>query len=233
MNCEEFEELSGAYAIGALTEEERVDAEAHLAGCDKHREVAALTAVANSLALASPSMEPPARLKSRLMEAIGAGAPEQARTQVERPRAPRRSVAEAIRGWFGNARLGFGMAAALSVVVAALLVWNVSLQGGRDSNALVVDMTGQVSGQLVYVKEKQIAVMDLHGLEDLPSDKVYEVWALSDGRATPLGIFLPTNGEVDASLRFDASQYDTIAVTVEDAPGVDQPTTDPITLGEL
>ena len=232
MNCEEFEELSGAYAIGALTQGERIAADAHLSGCDKHPDVAALTAAANSLALAAPQMEPPEHLKSRLMDAIRAEATGSER-QAEQAKAPRRGFGEVIRSWFGNTRLGYGMAAALSIVVAALLVWNVSLQGSGGSNTQVIELTGQASGQVLYFEEKQVAVMDLQGLDDLPADKVYEVWALSDGQATALGVIVPTNGTARASMQFDATGYDTIAVTIESAPGAEQPTTAPITAGEL
>ena len=33
MTCEEFEELSGAYALEAVTPAEREEAQAHLSGC--------------------------------------------------------------------------------------------------------------------------------------------------------------------------------------------------------
>jgi len=35
MTCEEFEELSGAYVLGAVTPAEREAARVHLAGCAK------------------------------------------------------------------------------------------------------------------------------------------------------------------------------------------------------
>lgn len=232
MNCEEFEDLSGAYAIGALPDDEHARASAHLDTCEKHPQVRELMAVAGSLALAAPAVDPPPALKSRLMDAVRA----EARPSVEaaREESRRGGLFDAIKGWFGNARLGYGLAAAMTVLVVGLLAWNVSLQdddGG--ASAVVVQMTGQVTGEVVYLPEKKIAVMDLHGLEELPSDKVYEVWALQDGQATPLGVIFPANGSVNASMQFDATGYDTIAVTIEDAPGADQPTTDPITAGEL
>ena len=39
MNCEEIEELAGAYALGALPEAERAAVSAHLATCDTHPEM--------------------------------------------------------------------------------------------------------------------------------------------------------------------------------------------------
>jgi anti-sigma-K factor RskA len=231
VNCEEFEEMSGAYAIGALPEEEHARAAAHLATCEKHPEMGELQAVADSLALAAPAADPPAALKSRLMDVIHADV---AAPVLGAQRDQRGSFLEAIKSWFGNARLGYGLAAAMTVLVVGLLAWNVSLQNDEPSaTTVVVQMTGQASGEVVYLADKKIAVMDLHGLDELPSDKVYEVWALRDGHATSLGVIFPANGSVNASMQFDATGFDMIAVTIEDAPGVDQPTTDPISSGEL
>jgi len=232
VNCEEFEELSGAYAIGALPDDERLDADGHLASCEKHPEVAELFAVANSLALAAPEMEPPVRLKARLMEAIAESEPVQQRSAPIRT--PRRSLGEIISGWFRNARLGYGLAAAMTVLVVGLLAWNVSLQSEDDSGStFVIQMTGQIGGEVVYEADQKVVFMKLQGVDQLPPDKVYEVWGLDDGRATALGVVAPTNGEVKAAMEFDADTYDAIAVTIEQAPGVDQPTTDPISFGEL
>src|ERR1700674_5285058 len=72
MNCEEIEDLAGAYAFGALPEVQRAAMAAHLASCDRHPEMGELEAVAASLALAAEEMEPPPALKSWLMEAIQA-----------------------------------------------------------------------------------------------------------------------------------------------------------------
>ena len=52
MNCEEVRELSGAYALGALSPEELREVEAHLAECNLHEEMAALRATAALLAFA-------------------------------------------------------------------------------------------------------------------------------------------------------------------------------------
>jgi anti-sigma-K factor RskA len=230
VNCDEFEELAGAYALGALTNDERIAAEAHLASCDKHPQTRDLLAVSGSLALASPELDPPAELKSRLMDAVRA---DSAETDVPPSEAPRRGLFDPVRRWFAGARLGYALAAAMTFVVIGLLAWNISLQT-RDSgdDAVVVQMTGQASGQVVYAVDDKVAFMRLQGLADLPSDKVYEVWALTDGTATPLGIVVPTDGEAKAAIEFDASLYDQIAVTIEQAPGVNQPTTDPITISQ-
>jgi anti-sigma-K factor RskA len=231
MNCDEFEELAGAYAIGALTEEERVMAEEHLASCDKHPELARLQGVARSLAFAAPEMDPPATLKARLMDAIRAEAGPAPAAQPAPP-ARRRGLAEVISGWFSNPRTGYALAGVMSVLVAALVVWNVSLQG-EESNQLVVQLSGEATGQLIYLKDQQLAVMELQGLDDLPAGKVYEAWAITGTVASPIGTFTSSGGQASTALAFDRSAVDVVGITIEDAPGAQAPSMAPIITGEF
>ena len=69
MNCDEVEDILGAYALDALPGELSADVTAHLATCSKHPEAAELRAVAGALAFAAPEAQPSAALKTRLLEA--------------------------------------------------------------------------------------------------------------------------------------------------------------------
>ena len=63
--------LAGAYALGALSDAERVEFEAYLATSEEARaEVAALTDTAVELGLAATPVQPPASLKRSLMAQI-------------------------------------------------------------------------------------------------------------------------------------------------------------------
>jgi anti-sigma factor RsiW len=71
MTCTEFEELSGAYVLDAITAEEHEEAEAHLAQCTNCTHVMQeLRPVADLLPLAVPQIEPPAQLKERILASI-------------------------------------------------------------------------------------------------------------------------------------------------------------------
>ena len=70
MTCEQFEEMAGAYAIGALPRDEMSAAAEHLAACEKHPEVRELQLVVARLGSAAPDVEPPPALKARLMDVI-------------------------------------------------------------------------------------------------------------------------------------------------------------------
>lgn len=76
--CRQWKESLGAYALGQLSEQERVALEAHLEGCAACRaEAASLGAVARMLPHADPAHfgpapEPPADLGKRIAATIGA-----------------------------------------------------------------------------------------------------------------------------------------------------------------
>jgi anti-sigma-K factor RskA len=226
MNCDEIEELAATYALGALPEAEHAAVSAHLATCGRHPEMRELEAVAASLALAADEIEPPPALKTRLMNAIRAETP--AATRTGPVSEPRRRLGDTIRGWFASPRLGYGLSAALAVAVVGLLAWNITLQGGSSDN-VVVNISGSATGHVIYLKNEGLAVMDVRGLPVLPSSKVYEVWSLASGKATRLGLLNTTaSGEASASMPFNGSGVDQVAVTVEQAPGVEQPTSQPV-----
>ena len=71
MTCEEFEELSGAYALEAVMPAEREAAQAHLAACAAcARRLQELRAVVELLPYSAQQVNPPASMKDRLFEAI-------------------------------------------------------------------------------------------------------------------------------------------------------------------
>ena len=71
MTCKEFEELSGAFVLGAVTTEERVAAQLHLAQCKAcARLYQELRSVVSLLPLSIPQVTPPATLEARVLEAI-------------------------------------------------------------------------------------------------------------------------------------------------------------------
>ncbi|HET8911871.1 MAG TPA: anti-sigma factor [Ktedonobacteraceae bacterium] len=75
MTCQEFEELSGAYALGATTPEENLAAEAHLADCHRCTKLLReLQDVVNLLPLTVPDVEPSPQLRNRILSSIEAEA---------------------------------------------------------------------------------------------------------------------------------------------------------------
>lgn len=229
MNCDEVEELAGAYALYALPPDELEAVQAHLARCSKHADIAEFVAVAAAIALQAPEMEPPPRLRDRLMAAV----------RAEAPRLP--SVAQGegfldrLMHWFSGRNTGWALAGGLAVLVVALAGWNASLQSSGD-DFTVTQLSGAegVTGRVVYIEDESVAVMTVEGLQTLPADSTYQVWAISSGTPEGIGFLSPTGaGETIGAIEADLSGADQVAVTIEPAGGSLLPTTEPVLAGDL
>ena len=73
LTCDEVREMAGAFVLGALTPADDAAVRAHLASCnDAHAEIDELGGVLPALAESVPVVEPPDRLKARIMTAAAA-----------------------------------------------------------------------------------------------------------------------------------------------------------------
>jgi len=226
MNCDEVEDLIGAYVLGALPAESLSDIGEHLATCANHPEAAELQTVAAALAFAAPEADPSPALKTRLMAAV----------RAERPAPVRATPSANPLVWLlrlMQTRLApYTLAAGLAVALVTLLLTN-SDDGGET---VVKDFTdgGQARGQLVYIPDSDLAVVQAHGLEELPADKTYQVWVLRGDEPASIGFLEdPSRGEVVTTLGVDLSGADAVAVTVEPRGGSPLPTTPPVLQARL
>ena len=233
MNCQEIEELTGAYALQALPHDMMREVEAHLASCSAHPDIAGLRAVALSLAGAASEKEPPPTLQARIMEAVRqetAGG-----TEAVAPGAPTAWLLP----WFRPRFALYVLAAVLVAAVVALLTWNVLLQvsiDGGDDITFVRTLTdsGVARGRIVYIQEEGIALLTVEGLAPLSAEKTYQVWAISGDRPTGIGLFNASeSGEASAVIEADLSGAEIVAITIEPAGGSLQPTTELILKAEI
>jgi anti-sigma-K factor RskA len=143
MTCDEFEELSGAYALDAVTPAERQAAQAHLATCAKcSRLVQELSAAASVLPLTAPQVSPSPELKEQVMQAIRATQQEPGRRIPFPPRPPLRPPrhpAARRAGW--ATPLLVAAIALLLLAVGGMTTWNFSL---RASNAQLSSQISQL-----------------------------------------------------------------------------------------
>ena len=224
MNCDEVRELAGAYALDALPEEERQQVDEHLRSCDLHDELAALRATALGLAVAAPEREPPAELLARIIAA--ALAPERSEQRFsDVPTSGRRSPLPWLRR--------HALAAALAALVVVLGAWNVALQFGDSGGTETFVHLYRAENGLWLRVETQLgephAGVALGGLERLPADQTYQLWAVRDGRWLSVGTFnANVEGRWQGDFDFALQSGDEIAVTVESAGGSERPTSDPL-----
>ena len=103
MSHDEAMELSGLYALDALTPDEKAEVDAHLASCAMdHSEFEQLGGVAPALASLAEPVGAPAALKRRVLEAYAADQPAAADVvaPARRPQAP---------NWMGWAAAGIAV----------------------------------------------------------------------------------------------------------------------------
>jgi len=214
MTHDELRDLSGGYALGALSEADRRAFEAHVATCPEcTEEVRGFAAVASGLAASVPQVDPPAALRDRVLRAAVAGP----------PRAIAGEAPSSRRGVFAF------LSAAAALVALALGLYAQSLQQRirvlEEELRLASARTADVQRQLVQYKVASdraseiraiLAAPDLrridlagqkaapgasgrafwsptHGLvvafDSLPptaADRVYQLWVIPPGSTVPI-----------------------------------------------
>jgi anti-sigma-K factor RskA len=102
----------------------------------------------------------------------------------------------------------------------------------RSTVPLLANVDGNNSSTATLVWSENIgeSVLLVNGLEQLPDDKVYELWYI-DGDGSPIsaGLFnIPDSGHTYSVLEGEMTAGATVGVTVEPAGGSEQPTTEPV-----
>jgi len=255
VNCDEVDELLGTFALDALPPDEAAAVRAHLDSCaDQASQAQELIAVASGLAAVPDAVDPPARLRGRIITAVAtmaqdsaersatlvasAGDAHGARQSVQ----PRQAEARIIR--FPR-RTSLPWAALAAVFIGAfigLVAWNVVLQmsSGDDVQRLAERASSvaplqphgvEGSGVVILYKDEKKALVVGDGLRTLDvASNTYQLWAIdSSGAPKSLGFMQAgADGHVLAVVPFDPAVAGTLAVTIEPAGGRPQPTSPPI-----
>ena len=236
INCNQAEELLGAYVLEALSEDETRRMDEHLESCAEHTAtVAELRRTRSLLALAVDEAQAPAELRLRIMHASEAGpiadrppaTPIFDRQRSRQVRGLRRWTLRPIHGAIAAAlvlALGLGgLGGYLLSQAGQPIAYN--LQGAASS-------APGATGRLVYFKDRKQAVLTVTGLPRLAAGHVYEIWLIRSGVPVDEGISAGADGKLGVQLSADLSQFDELAITIE--PGEQQlPTTTPILIGHL
>jgi anti-sigma-K factor RskA len=234
MERAEIHELSAAYALDALDPAERDAYEEHLTRCAECREaVAAFQDVAADLAYEVDAPAPPPALRSRIL----AEARSESSNVVALPR----------RRWLVPVT---GAAAAVAGVAAlALAFWAADLSQQLDDQRAALHLSEEAVAVFAEPDTKRIPldgaegvlVVDddtgegwlvLRGLESAPSAKTYEAWVIEDGEAVAAGLFGGGGVSTVVPLTVPVPDGAVVAVTLEEAGGVEQPTQDPLFVTE-
>jgi anti-sigma-K factor RskA len=234
MERAEIHELSAAYALDALEGKDLEAFEEHLARCAECREnVTTFQRVAAELAYDVDAPEPPAGLRDRILD----------RAAAERPKV----VALPRRRWALPVAATAAVAAGIAAV--ALAFWAADLSQQVDelqadqhqaNEALIALIDPSAShyaldganGVLVVDNETGEGKLVISGLASAPSDKTYEAWVIEGEQAAPAGLFSGGEDQTVVPLSVPVPEGAIVAVTVEQAGGVDQPTQQPFITSE-
>jgi anti-sigma-K factor RskA len=233
MERADIHELSAAYALDALDASELEAFEEHLSRCPECREnVASFQAAAAELAYDADAPAPSPVLRNRILTQAASERPYDAAAPPRRRRGLPVAATAAVAAGCAALALAF-WAADLSRQVDDLQ----ARQHSADEVALMlanpnaerVPLDG-ANGVLVVDEETQEGHLLVFGLEAAPAEHTYEAWVIPrDGEAVPAGLFsgggeratvVPLNAPVPAGA--------IVAVTVEQAGGVDRSEQQPI-----
>ena len=229
---ERFDDLKGAYALGALSESERREFEGLLAAHPElQSEVDDLVSIAHLLALAPQEQDPSPELRRNLLSSIGDASDD---TVIEA--LPQRGADS--RRFFGpGGFIAAAFAATAALAVVGLFLWNASLRGeiedlqGTLETRQTYELQGSgpaenARGEVVEVGDGR-AILLAENLSPTPEGEVYEVWLMRSGVPEPDGLFQPRN-EGDAATPIEGSikGAEAVAVTVEPSGGSPAPTSD-------
>lgn len=224
------------YALDALGGQELMPFTEHLRTCAIcPGAVAEFRTTAAQLSFAAESMAPSPELRARILGAVAAEASAERKQRV--PMAPtplplRRRTPQI-----------YALAAILLLALGlGQLAWNLTLQRNLQQTRaelsqaqgelastrwqLAAAQSGQtITGEMVYLRERQQAVLVVNGLPALQANQVYEVWLVNEGSApVPQTVFLTSTTAIQANL----DQYQKIAITIEPGPRGSTAPTSPI-----
>jgi anti-sigma-K factor RskA len=219
---EPYRDDLAAYALGALEEDEAAELRRHLDVCEECREhLRWLQPAVDVLPRTVPQVEPPPRLRKRMMATVRAESREATRADARSSRRP---------GW--GALL---MRPATAVAAAALLI--VGALGGYllhspTQRSSVVAARGTpaaptASGSLE--RQGGVAILHVEGMPALAGDQVYETWVKRGDTVEPSSVFtLRRNRTGDAAIPVSLEGADAVLVTREPSGGSPQPTSPPV-----
>lgn len=245
MSTAELHTLTGAYALHALPEGERLAFERHLGACEAcAQEVRELSATAARLGLAVSAV-PPHAMRGRVLREI---------TTVRQEAPPHGRNA---RAGTSPGRAGRWSSYALAACVAAaaafggVAVWqNQAAQDARqealqarqqneelaqvlaapDARTGSEALEGGARGTVVVSQSVNRAVFLASGLARPPAGKVYQLWFDDDGSMRPAGLMDPSTTKDTVLLDGPVDGASGVGITVEPAGGSKQPTAQPLAL---
>ena len=242
---------AGAWALGALPEQEAGDFAVHVQTCEVcAAQVRELQAVADVLPRAVEQVQPAPELRDRIMAVVereasllAAAGPEADRPaagEAAQPQRRREGAIRARRGWLG---WGFAPRAAIAAAAACALVGigvAAGVLAGDEEEQIPRQVAAQVDEGQAPLAEAVLrgtgdqARLVISGLPAPPEDRVYQVWLRSDGELEPTDVLFMPNSRAAATVEVpaDLRKVEEVLVTHEPMGGSQKPTQLPVLVAE-
>ncbi|MEV7141229.1 anti-sigma factor [Streptomyces tauricus] len=251
MTTADLHTLTGAYALHALSDEEREAFERHLGECEAcAQETAELSATAARLGLAV-SVPPRPAMREDVLRQIATVRQE----GPAGPALPRRARMRS-RGSRTRPLPRWALAACLAAAAAlgGTAVWQHeraedALEQARradrgadgiaavltapDARSRTTKLAGGATGTVVVSDSRDRAVFMASGMAEPPRGKVYQLWFDDDGTMRSAGLMDPARTSQAVLMRGAVGGASGMGVTVEPKGGSEEPTSTPLALLNL
>ncbi|MGW7268449.1 anti-sigma factor [Streptomyces sp. NPDC054842] len=248
MTTVDLHTLTGAYALHALSEDERGAFERHAADCEAcTEEVQELTETAARLALAMSAVPRP-ELRTRVLQRITT-VRQEAPVTVPLPRSAR-SAARAR----GLSRWALAACLAAAAALGGTTVWQreqaqdarqqaqraeqrtdavASVLSAPDAKTRSAQLADGARGTVVVSKSLDEAVFIASGMAEPPDGKVYQLWFDDAGTMRSAGLMDPGRTTEAVLMEGSVDGASGMGITVEPAGGSAEPTSSPVALMAL
>lgn len=233
MMTDDIHSLSGAYAVDALTDDERTAFEEHLEHCAACREeVDSLREAAANLSLLTAE-EPPASLRADVLGLVSTVRPEPPLLDDQRARRRRRT-------WVAAAAAA--VVIALGVGVGVTQPWEGTSQSPEltvaerieradDAQRISVSFDDGAVATVLRSESLGRAVIETSDMAPAPDGQHYVLWLQDpDGQMHHAGAMPDEAGDATMPLKGDAASAIGVGITVEADPQTPEPTSEPVAL---
>lgn len=212
------DDLTG-FSLGALEPEHEEKIAAHVEGCKAcAAEIRHLAPAVGVLAESVEQLEPPPRLRERLLETVHREAES---LEQGRSAAPRRESKRPRRSWIGGMLLRPATGLAALALVAAGVGGYLVAEGEDAEQATTVAAASTLpdAGGFLVVRGDE-ATLHVHGMPPLESENaVYQVWVADGSAVRPSANFIPhEDGTATAAVPEAADGATEVMVTREPGP---------------
>jgi anti-sigma-K factor RskA len=237
------EDLLEGYLLGTLPAEDAAWMDSHVRECPRcAEEIAPLLPAVQALPFSAPV--PDVAMSEDLWNRIEHAVSASSRTDTEPQFIPLPNNASVPRGdgaphrWSTRQYIALAAVALISLLGGTILGQVMPRFLGDKAPAeqvIAIEFTDPdvaASGELRYLPDEQVFVLQVTGLPELPEGQVYQAWLIDGSGPVPVGVMGSDAGELATTGNREAFQ--TFAITVEQGPlGNSQPTSEPIMVASL